>query len=92
MLCIKLAELSLEESQSALDYAKCAVEHKETNPTLADSVIGIAMQELNHMETLYKEGLKLLEKHPENKAIFDYLHQRALENASEAKSYQSLYR
>lgn len=64
MLCIKLAEMSHEEAQDALEYAKCGLKHKEDNPSLADVFMSISAQELNHMKMLYDEGLKLVEKHP----------------------------
>ena len=96
----KLSEMVDEEIGDAHKYAKCALEYKDTNPNLSKVFFDLSAAEMQHMTMLHTEVAKMIEKYrqekgepPEGmKAVYDYLHERQIENAQKAKHYQSLYR
>ncbi|MBQ9719831.1 MAG: hypothetical protein IJV64_03960, partial [Oscillospiraceae bacterium] len=87
----KLAEMALEEAESACHYAKWSVIHKAEHPTLAETLFSISGQELNHAELLHKEAERLLAEHTGAeayaacRAVVDYLHEEQVEKTNKAK-------
>ena len=96
----KLSEHIEEEIGDAECYAKWALETKEEYPSLADTLYKISLEEMGHMEALHKEVVKLIEDYRKNEgeppagmlAVYDYLHERQIEEAKEAKTYQQMYK
>ena len=95
-----LSERIDEELEDAELYAKKAIECKEHDPSLARVFYEISLQEMNHVNMLHGEVVKLIEQHRREKgdppaamlAIYDYMHGRHIEEANEVKMYQAQYR
>lgn len=95
-----LCEMVDEEIGDAHKYAKCALEHKDTNPNLSKVFFDLSAAEMQHMTMLHTEVAKLIEKYrqekgepPEGmKALYDYLHQKQIDAAAEVKTLQGMYR
>ena len=89
-----------EELDGAEWYAKKALKYREELPTLAKTMYDISMDEMKHVDLLHTEVVKLIEtyrsEHGEPpasmKAVYDYLHEKQIEEANEIKMYQSQYR
>lgn len=96
----KLSEMIEDELEGAEHYAKCAVKYKEENPTLAKTFYDISTDEMRHVGLLHAEVVTLIEtyrrEHGEPptamKAVYDYLHEKHIEEANEVKMLQSQYR
>lgn len=89
-----------EEIDGAEEYAKCAVKHKEDNPTLANAFYTMSLDELKHVTMLHDEVVKFINQYknehgeaPEGmKAVYDYLHEKHISDVNEVKIYQSQYK
>ena len=96
----KLADMIEDELEGAEHYAKCAIQHKEDNPSLASTLYEISVQEMHHVSMLHEQVAKLIEKHrkehgappPAMQAIYDWQHEKQIEEAAEVKRYQEMYR
>ena len=96
----KLSEHIEEELEDSECYAKWALEVKDERRSLADVLYNLSLEEFKHMQILHDEVVKIIEEYhkehgepPESmKAVYDYLHEKQLEEAQEVKSYQALYR
>jgi hypothetical protein len=101
MIIIKqIAEMIEDELEGAEHYAKCAVKWKEENPTLAKTFYDISTDELRHVALLHGEVVALIEKHRKTHgeppaamlAVWEYMHERQIEDMNEVKMLQSQYR
>lgn len=89
-----------DEIDDSCKYAKLALEWKDRKRTLADVFYNLSLQEMQHMQILHNEVVKLIEEYrsqngepPEGMlAVYDYLHKKQIEHAEEAKRYQSMYK
>jgi len=96
----KLSEHISEEIKDARCYAKWAMEVKEERRGLADVLIGLSMDEMKHMQELHAEVVKIIEEYrrtvgepPEAMmAVYEYLHEKQIEDAQEVKVMQQMYR
>ena len=96
----QLSERIEEEIQDAAFYAKMAVEYKENHPGLAEALIGISQDEMGHMSTLHDEVVRIIEKYRKEHgdppadmlAIYNYLHNKHIEKAKDAKMLQAMYK
>lgn len=95
-----LYEMIEEELDGAEEYAKLAVHYKEENASLADAFYEISMQEMTHVNRLHDEVVKIIKKYrekhgnppPEMQAIYDWQHEKQIEEAKEVKILQNHYR
>ena len=96
----ELSEMIEEELEDAEKYAKHALRFKETNPMLAKTFYDISLDEVKHVGLLHEEVKKLIEAHKREKgeppqpmqAVYDYLHQKHIDEAAEIKILQAEYR
>lgn len=96
----KLSEMIEEEIKDAEKYAKCALKHKEDHPALADLFNRLSGEELQHMNLLHDKVVDLIEDYknehgepPEAmKAVYDYLHEKQIEEAANVKILRAMYK
>lgn len=96
----ELIEMVEEELEGACDYAKRAVELKDSSPNLAKTFYDISLDEVRHINLLHEEVKRLIEAHHREHgdppapmmAVYEYLHSRHVEKANEIKTYQAQYR
>ena len=96
----ELTELVEEELKDAEKYIKLAFVHKDDNASLAKTFYELSTQEMNHVAMLHEEVVKIIEEHRKIKgdppaammAVYDYLHKKHIDKASEIKVLQAEYR
>lgn len=96
----KIEELIEEEIHDQKKYAKMASEVKTENPMLAQLFYNISTQEEGHASALHNEVVKIIEQYrkehgappPAMQAVYEFMHERHIEKAAEAKRYQDLYK
>ena len=96
----KLSEMIEDEIDGAKHYAKKALEYKAENRELADTLFNLSTEEMRHMQVLHGQVTRIIEAYrkehgeppPAMQAVYDYLHEKHIENAEEVKRYQALYK
>lgn len=96
----KLTEMIEEELDGAEHYAKCAMKYKDEDPTLAKALYDISLDEMRHVNLLHDEVVKKIEAHRkehgeppvEMMAVWEYCHEKHIEEANEVKMYQAQYK
>ena len=96
----EISEMIEDELGGAKHYVEKALNLKESDPALARVFYEISMQEMNHVNMLHGEVVKLIEQHRKEKgeppaamaAVYDYMHKKQIEEANEIKMYQAQYR
>lgn len=96
----ELSEMIEEEIDGAKEYAKNAILYKENYPTLANVLYTISNAELEHVNMLHDQVVTLINKYraengepPESmKAVYDYLHEKHIDNVNEVKTYQGQFK
>ena len=96
----KISEMIEEELEGAEHYAKMALKHKHDMPELAKVLYDISTDEMRHVHLLHGEVVALIEKHKREHgeapaamvAVWDYLHERHIEESSEIKMLQNEYK
>ena len=96
----KLTDHITDEIKDATCYAKWALELKDEQRWLADTLYSISLDEMKHMGLLHDAVVKVIEDYRKTEgeppapmmAVYDYLHQKHIEAAQEAKNYQMMYR
>ena len=96
----KLSKHITDEVEDAICYAKWAVEVKDSNRSLADTLYSLSQDEMKHASELHDEVVKLIEEYREEhgeppaamQAVYDYIHEQQIEAAAEARRYQAIYK
>ena len=96
----ELTEMIEDEIEGGMHYAKLAVMHKTDNPVLAKTFFDISTDEMRHVDLLHAEVVKLIEEHRKAHgeppvammAVYEYLHEKHIEEAKEVKVYQNQYK
>lgn len=89
-----------EEIADAKKYVKKALELKEDRRNLADVFYSLSIDEMRHMSILHGEVVKIIEDYRKTTgeppaamlAVYEYLHKKQVEAASEVKLLQSMYK
>ena len=101
MVLIKYLSDRIEgEIKDAGCYIDHALQYKNEKPELAEDLYNLSLGEMEDMETLHNDVVKLIEEYrrehgepPEKMmAIYEYLHERHIESAAEAKNVQAMYK
>ena len=96
----KLSNKIETEIESAHEYAKCALEEKETDPAVAEVYYKIATNHLNDMSALHTQVVAIINDYrkergepPESmKMLYNILHKKHIENAAAVKGMLALYK
>lgn len=96
----KLSKFIGEELDDAEKYARCALNHKDDNPTLAELFYSLSLEEMKHMEMLHKAVAKIADEARQRdeeipvgmQEIYDYLHEQHIEHSKEIRILQSMFR
>lgn len=88
------------EVHDAKSYIKCALKRKDEDKELADLYYALASEEMDHMNRLHKQVVRIIEDYRKEKgeppadmlAVYNYLHEKHIEKAAEVKSMMSLYK
>ena len=96
----KLSGMIGEEINDAEKYARCALNHKDDNPSLAELFYSLSLDEMKHMESLHKMVVRLIEEKRQSGVeipigmmeMHDYLHEQHIEHAKEVRMLQTMFR
>ena len=89
-----------KEIVEASDYARCALDMKETDPAIADTYIKIAENHMANMGLLHDQVVSVINEYrktngepPQHMMIlYNILHKKHIENAAAVKGMLALYK
>ena len=96
----KLSRMIEEELEDSEKYIKCAIKYKTELPGLSKSFYDLSLAEMGHVNVLHTEVTRLIEEHRRKVgeppaamlAVYNYLHEKQIEEAHEIKMWQEEYR
>ena len=96
----KISDRITEEIGDAKTYATLALETRDDHPELSRTLITISQQEMEHMRMLHDAIVYVIAEYrrvngepPEKMmAVYDYLHNKQIEDAAEARLIQAMYK
>lgn len=96
----KISDKIACEIESAEEYAKCALEMKESYPTLADAYFKIANNKMQNMNLLHTQVAAIINDYKQTKGqppehmkiLYDILHRKHIEHAAAVKGMLALYK
>ena len=89
-----------EELEGAEHYAKLATQYKDDDKPLADAYATMATQELNHVDTLHAQVVRVIQDYrakgntpPEAMmAVWDWEHESMVSHTAKVKMLLEMYR
>jgi ferritin len=95
-----LSEYIHEELGDAKKYAEKALKIKQEHPETAELLYQLSLEEMTHMNRLHKNVEMIIANYRNQKgeppaamqAVYDYLHEQAIEKAKEVKILQEMFR
>lgn len=95
-----LSEMISEEINDAEKYVTKAMELKDSNRQLANTLYEISNQEINHMRMLHDEVSRIINEYKQTNgeppksmlAVYDYLHKKQIDHVSRVKAMQDMYK
>ena len=96
----KLSDQIDEELGDADKYIKCALKHKDDEPELAKLYYTLSLEEMKHVTMLHDEVKKIItayrakngEPPKEMLWVYNYLHDKQIERASQIKAKQDSFK
>lgn len=96
----KLSDMIEDELADARKYIRCALEQKESNPEIARTFANLSNQEMDHMQILHSAEVDLINEYrnkhgdapAEMQAVYDFLHQRQIDEATDIRVMQEMFR
>ena len=96
----KLSEMISEEIRDADRYAGMALKFKDENVPLADTFYRLSTEEMQHMAMLHDQVTRIIEQYRRENgeppapmmAVYEYLHERQIEDAAAVKAKQGMYK
>lgn len=96
----ELSEMIIDEVDGAKDYAKKALMFREEDPDLAKTFYTLANEELEHVKMLHGAVVNKIESYREEHgeppvsmmAVYEYLHEKQIENVAEVRGMLSEYK
>ena len=95
----KLSGMIEDEIDGARCYVKTALEYKGSKPELARVMYNLSMQEMQHMTDLHALVENVIDEYrrehgeppADMQAVYDYLHDQHIEDATEVRVMQQMY-
>ena len=95
-----LSEKIEEEIKDAKSYAEMSIKYKDEYPELSRTLYNLSLQEMEHMNLLHQEVTEIIRKWRETNgeppadmlAVYEYLHNKQIENSLEVKTLQAMYK
>ena len=96
----ELSDLISEEIDDAERYAKRALDHRDAQPGVAKLFNTLAMQELDHAESLHGVVVDVIAEYKRDHgeppadmmAVYNYLHKRQTAHLADVKAMIAAYR
>ena len=96
----ELEDMIEDEISDVKKYAKMATKLKAEHPGLAQVLYTISTQEEVHKNMLHNEVVKIIEEYrakhgappAEMMAVYEYIHQKHIDNLAEARRYQEIFK
>ena len=95
----QLCEYIEDEIHDAEKYIKHALEVRDEYPDIAEMMNLLSAEEMKHMQMLHNQVVKIIDNYrktvgeppKEMLAVYDYLHQKYIDEAKEVKVLQQMY-
>ena len=96
----KLSDMISDEIKDAERYVKCALKYKDERPSLSRLFYQLSQEEMDHMNRLHGAVAEIINEYRDEhgeppasmQAVYDYLHEKQIEEAAEVKNYQEMYK
>ena len=96
----KIIDQIYDELEGSEEYIECAMKEKAEHPTIANMYYEMSLMEMSHVDKLHSAVVTLIneakakgeEPPPTMMAIYEYEHEKIMEEATEIKVMQEMYK